>query len=477
MDQKNRDIGWWLRVALDGWRDLPGPRYRRLAAALTAAVERRLIAAGDRLPAERPLADALSVSRGTVVRCFDELAASGVVERIQGSGTFVRARPSWTGALPGHGAGENPASALLRRRHAGESGTIDLSLSVPAGTDHLPPLGALDPLAEAEGHGLHPAGTAELRTALADHLTHRLRLPTTAEQLIVTSGTRHALALLAAAAVPPGRTVVAACPYGGGLPGTLAGRGARVVGVPADAWGIDASAAHRAASRLSAPVLHVDSAALGASRREALLHTARRTGALVVEDLAQAGLYLGPGDGPAPPLAAADDGVVAVGSLSRTLWAGLRVGWIRAPEALRDELLHVRPAHEPAPGVPSQVWAARLLRAVDDAWLERLRQALRARRDLLLALLARHLPAWRPEPSVAGLSLWAALPVTDSETYAHLATRYGVVVAPGAAHCVCGRHRAGVRLSIAEAPHRLEAAVDRLAAAWEHHARDLAATP
>ncbi|WP_344928256.1 PLP-dependent aminotransferase family protein, partial [Streptosporangium carneum] len=466
----DHDLGWWVRIALDGWRDRPGPRYRRIAEAVAEAVESRLVAAGDRLPAERPLADALSVSRGTVVRCLDELEAAGIVERLRGSGTFVRSRPAWTDTPR-----ENPASALLRRQMAGGGESIDLSQAVPSGVDHLPPVSGLDVLAGVEGHGLEPAGSLALRTALADHLTRRLRLPTDPDQLIVTSGAQHALTLVAAAVVPRGRTVVTGCPTYAGLPGALAGRGARLVGVPVDSFGIDAQAAHRAAAHLSAPVIYVDSgggspvgAVLSRSRRESLLNTARRTGALIVENLAQGGLHLEPDADPAEPLAAGEDAVIAVGSLSKLLWAGLRVGWIRTQGAPRGHLLRLRSASDLAPGVPAQVIATRLLEAVDDPWLDALRAALRARRDLLVTLLGRHLPAWRAHPQAAGLSLWVTLPVTDSESYAHLAARYGVIVAPGAAHCVDGRHHAGIRLSVAESPHVLEAAVDRLAAAWEH---------
>ncbi|PNE32271.1 hypothetical protein AF335_19865 [Streptomyces eurocidicus] len=463
-----------MRVVLDGWCDRPGPRYRRIAAALTDAVERRLITAGDRLPAERPLADALAVSRGTVVRGYEELAAAGLVGRLQGSGTYVRSpRPR---EEPGR-VREDPAAALLRRRLAGAGEAIDLSLSVPADTSHLPSVTGVDLLADARDHGLHPEGTLRLRTALAAHLTDRLRLPTTAGQLIVTSGTRQALRLVAEAVAGPGRTVVTGCPTSADLLAALSGRGARPLTVAADRWGLDAQAVLRAAARSPAPVVYAETAALPAARRETLLHTARRTGALLVEDLARAGLVLGPDPVPAPPLAAADDGVVAVGSLSRMLWAGLRVGWIRAPAPLHERLLRLRSVHDRAPGVPAQTLATHLLRVVDEPWSEARRAVLRGRSELLLGLLARHLPAWRPEPPAAGLSLWVTVPVADSETYAHLAARYGVIVAPGAAHCVDGRHHAGVRLSFAEPPHRLEAAVDRLAAAWEHHTRDLAATP
>ncbi len=130
------------------------------------------------MPAERLLADALGVSRGTVVRAYEELAEAGLAGRRQGAGTFVRPLPSWTQAPQ-----ETPASALLRRRLSSDGDTIDLSLAVPAGTGHLP----LE-LPGLEGHGLDPAGLPELRNALADHLTMRLGLPTDPGRLIVTSG-------------------------------------------------------------------------------------------------------------------------------------------------------------------------------------------------------------------------------------------------------------------------------------------------
>ncbi|MCP2259265.1 DNA-binding transcriptional regulator, MocR family, contains an aminotransferase domain [Streptoalloteichus tenebrarius] len=475
MDQ---NLGWWVRVALDGWRDRPGPRYRRIAASVVSAVERGLATTGDRLPPERSLADALRVSRGTVVRAFEELTAAGVVNRVQGSGTFVRATPGWTDTPK-----ENPASTLLRRQMDLGGEAIDLSQAVPAGVDHLPAVAGLDLLAGVTGHGLHPAGIPELRTAIAEYLGEHLRLPTVPEQVIVTSGVQHALALVATAVVAAGRTVITGCPTHGGLAGALAGRGGRILGVPADELGIDAHAARHAAAHVPAPVLYVEpggsdptGAVLSRSRRQALLHVARRSGASVVENLAQANLDLRPGAEAVVPLAAEDESVIVVGSLSKVLWAGLRVGWVRSPAPLCGHLLRLRSAHDRAPSVPAQILATRLLRAVDDRWLNGLRAALRERRDLLLALLQRHLPAWHVEPPASGLALWATLPVTDSETYAHLAARYGAIVAPGATHCVDRRHHNGVRLSFAESPHVLEAAVDRLAAAWEHHTRDLAAS-
>jgi len=94
-----------------------------------------------------------------------------------------------------------------------------------------------------------------------------------------------------------------------------------------------------------------------------------------------------------------------------------------------------------------------------------------------VALLAAHLPAWRVRPPEAGLSLWAELPLDSAEAFALAAARHGVTVMAGGAACADGRHRNFVRLSFAEQPGTLELAVERLAAAWEAHAEDLAASP
>jgi DNA-binding transcriptional MocR family regulator len=259
-----------------------------------------------------------------------------------------------------------------------------------------------------------------------------------------------------------------------------------MVGVPVDDFGIDVHAVDRAASHTHAPIVYVDPAAhhptgavLSRLRAESLLAVARRRDAVVVEDLSQAGLVLSPG-GPGHldavrPLAASDGSVIAVGSLSRTFWAGLRIGWVRAPAPLRGYLLRLRGAADLAPGVPSQILAARLLAAADTGWYDAMRRALRERRDLLLDGLERHLPRWRRHVPHTGLAMWTTLPVTEADSFAHLAaSRFGVMVTPGTALCFDGRHRDGLRLSFAESPDVLATAVQRLALAWDEHTRRMA---
>jgi DNA-binding transcriptional MocR family regulator len=476
MDQ-DRDLSWWAEVVFRDWRQRPGPRYARLAAALLEAIDQRTLRQGTRVPAERTLAAATGVSRGTVVACFDHLIAAGVLVRRQGSGSYVAGRPSWA-ARPA----TSSVATMLLRRVAEDRQSIDLSVSAPGDLSHLP---RIDPNAAwqtLDGHGLDPAGLPALRDEVARHLTLRQRLPTHPDELVITGGAQEALWLLGHLA-PPAR-VLAGCPSYPGLAGALAGTGAEIVTVPVDAAGEDPNAIERA-GRMPGGVAFVmptghnpTGTVMPLLRRQAIAAVADGGRVTVVEDLTLADLVLGePGQDPPLPLAALSPRVIAVGSVSKVLWGGLRVGWIRVRDPLRQALIARKAALNLGTAVISQALAARLLAAIDPGWLAAHRAALTQRRDQLTALITAQLPAWRTRPPQAGLSLWAELPLETADAFTLAAARHGVSVMAGGPACADGRHRNFVRLSFAEQPGTLELAVERLAAAWEAHAEDLAASP
>jgi DNA-binding transcriptional MocR family regulator len=490
MDQDSRDLTWWAEVVFADWRQRQGPRYQKLAAALLEAIDQGTLVRGSRVPAERTLAAVTGTSRGTVVACFDELVKAGVLTRRQGAGTYVSGRPSWA-ARP---AGSSVATMLLRRV-AEDRESIDLSLSAPGDLRHLPHVDVGDAWQSLDGHGLDPAGLPQLRTEVARHLTEHQRLPTEPSQLVITAGAQEALWLLVRTL--PAARVLASCPAYPGLASALAGTRAERAIVPADAAG-DAPNSIERAGRAPNTVAYLmptghnpAGTVMPLLRRQALAAIADAGRVTVIEDLTLADLTLGtigvPGAfadprqaaPPAPPpLAALSTRVIAVGSVSKVLWGGLRVGWIRAAEPLRSAIIARKAALNLGTAVISQALAARLLAAIDAGWLAAHRAALTHRRDLLLALVARHLPAWRAERPDAGLSLWAQLPLDNADAFAHAAAaRYGVTVMAGGAACADGRHRHFARLSFAEQPGTLELAAERLAVAWELHAENLAASP
>jgi DNA-binding transcriptional MocR family regulator len=412
-----------------------------------------------------------------VVACFEHLAAAGVVRRRQGSGTYVVGRPSWT-ARPAAGS-----VATLLRRMAGDRETIDLSISSPGDLRHLPAVDAAAAWAALDGHGLDPAGLFPLRAQVARHLTEHQQLPTEPGQLVITAGAQEALWLLGRALHPHAGTLVTSCPTYPGLAGAFAGSRRTIVAVPADVAGIDPGAIERAGRAAGTvaylmPTGHNPSGTVMTTvRRQSIAAIADAGRVTVIEDLSLADLLLGAVPLPPPPLAALSTRVIAVGSVSKLLWGGLRVGWIRAGDPLRTEVLAHKAALNLATAAISQALAGQLLAAVDADWLAAHRGALTARRDHLITLLAAQLPAWRVQPPAAGLSLWAELPLDSADAFAHAAARHGVAVAAGSTACVDGRHRHYLRLSFAEPPGTLELAVERLAAAWEAHTENLAATP
>jgi DNA-binding transcriptional MocR family regulator len=469
-----RDLAWWASVVFDGWRDRPGPRYQRLAACLLDAVSRRVLAAGTRVPAERQLAMVVGVSRGTVVACFEHLVAAGVLRRRVGAGTFVVGPPSWASSVRDSGRG---VAELLLRRLAGDLPVIDLSASCPGDVRHLP--GVPSPsLAELDGNGLDPRGLLSLRTAIASHLTRFGRLPTTAEQIVVCAGAQEALWLLGRVLRPP--RVLVSCPTYPGLAGAFGSGFAVVPGDVAGTTAVEASRAPGGSCVFVMPDGHNPTGlVMSGVRRQAFASLADAERVLVIEDMALADLSLSGGFG--LPLAALSPAVIAVGSVSKLLWGGLRIGWIRVgveASGLLDALLARKASLNLATSSVAQAYAAQLLAAVSPSWLASHRLALAARRNHLVSLLGALLPAWRVDvvPS-AGLSLWVRLPVLDAAAFAFVASRHGVTVAPGAAACVCGSHRGHVRLSFAEQLDTLTLAVERLAVAWEAHTQTLAAAP
>ncbi|HET7018206.1 MAG TPA: PLP-dependent aminotransferase family protein [Streptosporangiaceae bacterium] len=474
MDQ---DLAWWAEVVFGGWRSRPGPRYQRLAAAVLDAVDRRVLGADSRVPAERALAAGLGVSRGTVVACFEHLVAAGVLRRRQGSGTFVVGRPSWASRPAASGV-----ATLLLRRMAADQENIDLSVSAPTDLRHLPPADVGAAWAALDGHGLDPRGSPRLRAEVARHLTEHQQLPTEPDELVITSGAQEALSLLARTIRPRSGVVATACPTYPGLAGAFADISREIVTLPADSAGADPAAIARASRAPGAiafvmPTGHNPTGTImPVVRRQSIAAIADTGQITIVEDLALADLTLDAGR-PPPPLAALSPGVVAVGSASKLLWPGLRVGWIRAGEPLRTAVLARKAGLNLATSAVSQALAAQLLSAVSPGWLVAHREALTQRRDHLTSLLRTHLPAWRTQSPQAGLSLWVELPVDRADAFAHVAARHGVTVAAGSAACVDGQHGCHLRLSFAEPLDTLTLAVERLAAAWEAHAQDLAAGP
>jgi DNA-binding transcriptional MocR family regulator len=401
------------------------PRYAALAGRIRRLVAEGRVPLGTRLPAERELAQALTVSRATVTAAYTRLREDGWATARQGAGTFAVLPRG-----PHHGAWV-PGPA--------DDGTVDLAHAAPAAPGSVPAAlaTALEELPRFLGaHGYHPAGLPDLRARVADRYTAR-GLPTTPEQVLVTGGALHGVSTAFGLLLGRGSRVLVEQPsYPNALQAARA-RGARLLPVALDpddpaAW-LGATERALAAARPAAAYLMPDfqnptGALLDAAGRERLAAALRRAGvpAVVDETLAELGL-----DAVAPPpLAAFGDGVLSVGTLSKVAWGGLRVGWVRAGADVVRRLTAVAVQTSLSGPVVEQLAACALLDGLDDE-LVALRGRLRERRAVLTAELRARLPAWRvPEPP-GGLVLWCGLPSPRSAAVVTAAERLGLRLAAG----------------------------------------------
>jgi DNA-binding transcriptional MocR family regulator len=158
--------------------------------------------------------------------------------------------------------------------------------------------------------------------------------------------------------------------------------------------------------------------------------------------------------------------VHTIGSTAKLFWAGLRIGWIRSPQAWAVRMLATKTVADLGSPLLSQLLAGRLLGRIDEVAAER-RAQLRPRRDLLCRLLAERLPTWTWRRPAGGLSVWATVPHGNAEEFAELALRsHGVAVVPGPALSVDEGNRRSLRLVFAGPEPDLELGIERLAAAW-----------
>ncbi|WP_282697999.1 PLP-dependent aminotransferase family protein [Streptomyces sp. CC208A] len=317
-------------------------------------------------------------------------------------------------------------------------------------------------------------GDPALREAVAARLTAR-GLATGADDLIVTTGSQQALSLLTTALLEPGSVVLVEDPcYLAALQG-FGFAGARVVPVPTDEDGIVPEALDEIAARERPTLLYLvptfqnpTGRTLPTARRAAVAEAAARHGFWIVEDDPYGELRF---DGePVPPVAAhpaAADRTVLLGSFSKVMAPGLRLGHLRAPAGLRRACVIAKQAADLHTSTVDQAAAARYLRDSDlDSHVAGVRAAYRDRRDALLAGLPAALPEgsrWnRPE---GGMFVWATLPEGHDAT-ALLSTAVGHLVAyvPGAPFFCGTPDPASLRLSFTtHSPDEIAEGLRRLA--------------
>jgi 2-aminoadipate transaminase len=485
--------------------DSETPLYQQLFDQIVERARTGAFPGGFRLPPTRTLATELGTHRNTIVRAYAELELAGFVSSTVGRGTYVKpsiaqstqpatraqeaaAAPATATALPWAAlVAERAKSEPLERfrrigRQVARGEFVNLTRMQPS-PDLIPDdlfRRCLDHVMKTHGAramGYAPdEGVPRLRERIAEDLV-RQGVPARADDLLITTGSQQALDVVARALVDPGDTILAQeMTYPGALR-IFAAAGARVESVVTDREGpVLAGAANAGRGRAKGFYVQTNhcnptGACVGAERRRELVRFSREQGIPLIEDDYAADLEL---DGrPAPPALRALDGeVIYVGTFSKKLIPALRVGFLLCPPSLREHLVALKHTTDLGTSTLLQHALAEFLeRGYLVPHLGRVRTTYRARRDVLVSTLEKHLSkAIQFDVPSRGVTIWLRLPrELGPEAVFEEARRRGVLVSPGVLYGVDGTST-GVRLTfcfedearLVEGGKRLAQAVDAL---------------
>ncbi|MDQ0583004.1 MocR-like pyridoxine biosynthesis transcription factor PdxR [Streptomyces rishiriensis] len=414
----------WATFGVDLHLEPTGPHLRRgLTDALREAVRSGRLPSGTRLPSSRSLAVDLGVARNTVADAYADLVAEGWLTARQGSGTRVAEGRT----VPPTGAAR-PRPERRRPGYDLRPGTPDLG-SFPRAEWLRAARRALTAApSDALGYG-DPRGRVELRTALAGYLARARGVRVDPEHVVICAGFAHGLRLLSTVLRDRGVRTIAVDSYGLDEHWKLlAAAGLSMTPLPVDERGTDTRLLEGAGAVLLTPAhqfpmgvpLHHD-------RRAAVVDWARRTGALVLEDD-----YDGEFRYDRQPVGAlqglAPDHVVYLGTASKSLAPGLRLGWTALPPDLADEVVAAKGGVDTS-GVLDQLTLAEFLTSgAYDRHVRAARTRYRRRRDALVAALTAHAPAIRVTGIAAGLHAVLRLPPGTEEAAVRAAAYQGLAV-------------------------------------------------
>ena len=444
------------------WRESTNsPAYTALAERVRLLVLDGRIALGTRLPAERELAAQLGVSRTTVTAAYGELRDAGYLDSIRGSGSVAR--------LPGRAPVQTEPTA---------GGYLDFSKAALPATPLIARAAALaaeDLPAHLGATGFDPIGLPVLRQAIADRYTAR-GLPTEPEQIMVTIGAQHAIALLARTLLGRGDSALVEAPSYPHAYEALTLTGARLVPVSVttdEGW--DVAGLEQALQRSSPAMGYVmpdfhnpTGRSMSPELRQRMLDLAAAQGTTIVADETMAELDIDRAESALP--LAAYGAAVLIGSVGKTLWGGLRVGWIRAERQLIQKLTRARMAGDLGTPALEQLLVTRLLADYDDI-LETRRQQLFAGREHLSSALAAAFPDWQVPHVAGGLTAWINLGAPVSSQLTLAARNEGLLLAAGPRFGLDGAFERFLRIPISYSAEETDRAVAALAAAWDSLAR------
>lgn len=486
-----------MRIPLN--RDGEIPLYQQICRFLQQQITSGALAPETQLPASRALARSLGVSRMTVINAYAELEADGLVISVHGSGTFVATPPT----LPGNGRSSTPPTDWppWQQTLAAEAA---ISLQEPyetaiANADHADlisfasGMGTMELFAaddfrktlqnvlrrdgtHALGYGdIDHGGYGPLRTTIA-HILSQEGIPTHPSQVLITSGSQQAIAVVARLLLRPGDVVLVEDPTYEGALDLFRGLGARLVGVPVDAAGMQMAPLEErlrtSHPRLiyTIPTFHNPTGvSMSTQRRRQLVALAQHYNVPILEDDFAGDLRF---DGHTQPaLKALDENgnVIYANTFSKALVPGLRLGYLVADGPVYEQLLiHKRNEDRSSSDLLQRALDAYISVGKYQSHLRKVSRVYRRRCHAMIAALTRTMPAdvtWhKPQ---GGLFLWLLLPPQlDGAALLAPALAEGVAFVPGSVFFVDKRPFPALRLNFTgHEPPQIEKGIERLARA------------
>ncbi|MDR6884838.1 PLP-dependent aminotransferase family protein [Bacillus sp. 3255] len=454
-------------------RTVKKPIYQQIADYMERRIAFGEFPPGSLLPSERKLADALGVNRSTVILAYDELLASGLIERAKGSGTRVtrhkwgitpKQTPNWRTYVEGGTFLPNlPFIRRIREELRKAPGDMIDFASGELAPDLFPndivrALMREQPFEEDLGYD-DPQGYAPLREALVPYLEKQLDIRSMESSILITSGSQQSLYLITQCLLSPGDTVAIEDPsYCYSLP-MFQSAGLRLVRLPVDEMGMnpdDIVALHRQ-HRIRMLFLNPNfqnptGSVMPLERKIRLLQIAADLGIPIVEDdpFTLTGFH---GD-PPPTLKSLDTtgNVLYIGSLSKIAASGLRIGWLIAPQAVVSRLTDARQQMDfGLSRIPQWVASHFIAGGHCERQIQLLRHSLLEKRDTLMKELraAAGSSVTFSEPQ-GGLNLWCKINgQVDDFKLLDEAIKRGVLFVPGS---VYGSDHGFMRISFARPP-------------------------
>ncbi|NIK71568.1 MULTISPECIES: PLP-dependent aminotransferase family protein [unclassified Paenibacillus] len=460
------------------------PIYRQIADYVRSKIESGEWPTGSRIPTERAAAKVFGVNRSTVVQAFAELAADGLIEGKSGSGTIVSAASAWDKQVPKLPDWESYVKTGVHRPNQRTIQDINHAEFIP----DIIRLGTGEPSPDLFPKAMNrifrqqpsqtdifgypePRGLYSLREEISKHMTG-YGISVSPDSVLIVSGALQALQLIALGLLKNGSSVLTESPSYLQSLQVFQSAGMSMWGLPLDEEGLDAIALERYAASGKGTLLYTipsfhnpTGKVMSLKRRQDVYQLCVKHKLPILEDDAYRDLWL---DKPSPPpLKSLDQNglVLYIGSMSKTLSPGLRIGWVIGPEQVIHRLADVKMQSDYGASTLSQWTVMQFLRqGLYEEHLDQVRKELRSRRAYMLQLLESYLKeAAEWEVPTGGFYIWLRFKRDISvPALFDAAIKDGVLLNPGYLYDKADRNH--LRLSYSYASfEQMKTGIERLA--------------